>query len=115
MPPQKTKSGEDLPCEANGPACMFVYKTISEPHVGELSFFKVYSGTIKTGMELENESTGAAEKINQLFLVEGNKRTPVNELVAGDIGATLKSDDLLANAFIVLRKGKKTYHILDFT
>lgn len=90
MPPQKTIKGEDLSCDANGPACMFIYKTISEPHVGELSFFKVYSGIIKSGMELENETTGVTEKITQLFLVEGNKRTPVNELVAGDIGATLK-------------------------
>lgn len=90
MPPQKTKAGEELPCDANGPACIFIYKTISEPHVGDLSFFKVFSGTIKTGMELVNESNGVVEKINQLFLLEGNKRIPVNELVAGDIGATLK-------------------------
>lgn len=90
MPPQQTIKGEKLPCDENGPACMFIYKTVSEPHVGELSFFKVYSGSIKTGMELENESTNITEKINQLFLVEGNKRTNVNELCAGDIGATLK-------------------------
>ncbi|MEO8712209.1 MAG: elongation factor G, partial [Parafilimonas sp.] len=90
MPPQKTIKGEDVPSNENGAACMFIYKTVSEPHVGELSFFKVYSGCIKSGMELENESTNVSEKINQLFLVEGNKRTAVNELCAGDIGATLK-------------------------
>jgi elongation factor G len=90
MSAQKTKKGEELKCDANGPACIFIYKTISEPHVGELSFFKVYSGTVKVGMELENEGTGVTEKINQLFLVEGNKRTSTHELVAGDIGATLK-------------------------
>ena len=90
MPPQKTVRGEELASDANGPACVFIYKTISEPHVGDLSFFKVYSGTIKTGMELVNESNGVVEKINQLFLLEGNKRLPVQELVAGDIGATLK-------------------------
>jgi len=90
MPAQKTIAGQHLSCDANGPACIFVYKTISEPHVGDLSFFKVFSGTIKTGMELTNESNGVIEKINQLFLMEGNKRLPVNELVAGDIGATLK-------------------------
>ncbi|MGN6352976.1 MAG: elongation factor G [Parafilimonas sp.] len=90
MPPQQTIKNETLPCDEKGPACMFIYKTVSEPHVGELSFFKVYSGCIKSGMELENESTGVSEKINQLFLVEGNKRTNVNELCAGDIGATLK-------------------------
>jgi elongation factor G len=88
--PQKTTSGDQLSCDANGPACIFVYKTVSEAHVGDLSYFKVFSGTIKTGMELVNESNGVTEKINQLFLLEGNKRLPVNELVAGDVGATLK-------------------------
>ncbi len=90
MPPQIAKSGGAVNCDANGPACIFVYKTMTEPHVGELSFFKVFSGTIKAGMELVNENTGVAEKINQLFITEGNKRIPVNELTAGDIGATLK-------------------------
>lgn len=90
MPPQKTIKDEDVACDASGAACLFVYKTISEPHVGDLSFFKVFSGTVKTGMELVNESNGVIEKINQLFLMEGNKRLPVQELVAGDIGATLK-------------------------
>jgi elongation factor G len=90
MPPQKTPDGKELPCDAKGPACIFIYKTVSEPHIGELSFFKVFSGVVKAGMELVNESTSAAEKLNQLFIVEGNKRTAVNELVAGDIGATLK-------------------------
>jgi elongation factor G len=90
LPPQLSKTGEDVECQANGPACIFIYKTVSEPHVGDLSYFKVYSGTIKSGMELVNESNGVIEKITQLFLMEGNKRLPVNELVAGDIGATLK-------------------------
>ncbi|MBB1284756.1 elongation factor G [Flavisolibacter sp. BT320] len=90
MPAQQTASGEPLPCQADGPPCIFIYKTISEPHVGDMSFFKVYSGTIKTGMDLVNENNGVIEKINQLFLMEGNKRIPVQELVAGDIGATLK-------------------------
>src|SRR5437667_3072614 len=89
MPSQITRSKEKLTCDANGPACIFIYKTMSEPHVGEMSFFKVYFGTVRGGMELENESTGVTEKLNQLLLVEGNRRTPINELVAGDIGATL--------------------------
>ena len=71
MPPQVTKSGEKLECDANGPACVFVYKTVSEPHVGELSFFKVYSGTIKAGMDLVNETTGVSEKFSQLLLLCG--------------------------------------------
>ena len=86
MPVQTTLSGELLPCDAGGPACIFIYKTLSEAHIGDMSFFKVYSGTVKSGMELVNESNGVTEKLNQLFIVEGNKRTAVNELSAGDIG-----------------------------
>lgn len=90
MAPQKTVDDRIIPCDATAPVCIFVYKTVSEPHIGDLSFFKVYSGTVKAGMELVNENTNVAEKLNQLFVVEGNKRVPVTELVAGDIGATLK-------------------------
>lgn len=90
MPPQKTKSGNELSCDVQAPACIFIFKTIIEPHIGELSLFKVYSGSVKAGMELVNENTGVTEKINQLFLLEGHNRVPVQELVAGDIGATIK-------------------------
>ncbi|MEJ7739808.1 MAG: elongation factor G [Chitinophagaceae bacterium] len=90
MPPQTTKTGDKIDCNAVGRVCGFVFKTISESHVGELSLFKVYSGTVKTGMELVNENTGVSERINQLYIVEGNNRINVNELVAGDIGATIK-------------------------
>ncbi len=90
MPAQKTKAGGELPCDVKGPTCIFVFKTIIEPHIGELSLFKVYSGTLKTGVELVNENTGVTEKFNQLFLMEGHNRVPVQELVAGDIGATIK-------------------------
>ena len=90
MPPQHTVSGNILECNAAGPACIFVFKGIVEPHVGELSLFKVYSGTVKAGMELVNEDNGTVEKLNHPLLVEGHKRINVNELVAGDIGATLK-------------------------
>ena len=90
MPAQKTKSGKLLPCDPKGPACIFIFKTITEPHIGELSLFKVFSGTIKAGCELVNENTGGTEVLNQLLLLEGHNRIPVTELVAGDIGATLK-------------------------
>ncbi|GAC1420077.1 MAG: elongation factor G [Flavisolibacter sp.] len=105
MPAQKTVSGEWLPCSAEGPPCIFVYKTFSEQHVGDLSFFKVFSGTIKTGMELVNEANGSVEKINQLYLMEGNKRLAVSELVAGDIGATLKLKNTHVNNTLHI-KGK---------
>jgi elongation factor G len=90
MPAQVTSTGDTLKCDANGPACLFAFKTQTELHMGELLFFKVYSGIIRQGMELVNHATGSTEKLNQLYILEGNKRTAVNELVAGDIGATLK-------------------------
>ena len=90
MPPQKTPAGGVLTCDEKGHACIFIFKTIIEPHIGELSLFKVYSGTLKAGSELINENTGVTEKLNQLLLLEGHNRIPATELVAGDIGATIK-------------------------
>jgi elongation factor G len=90
MPKQKTIAGEEINCSEKGNKAIFVYKTVSEPHVGDLSFFKVLSGKIKVGDDLTNENTGQLERITQLFEMEGNKRVPVDELVAGDIGATQK-------------------------
>lgn len=90
MPSQKTKKGGTLESKSDGQTCIFVFKTTIEPHIGELSLFKVYCGSIKEGMELVNESTGVTEKINQLYIMEGHERIPVKELVAGDIGATIK-------------------------
>lgn len=90
MPPQESMNGDRIICDKNNPVCAFVYKASSEPHVGDMSFMKIFSGTLKSGAELYNEVTGVTEKLNQLFVMEGNKRTSVNELSAGDIGATLK-------------------------
>ncbi len=97
MPKQKTIDGKEIECNENGPTAIFIYKNLSEQHIGDLSFFKVLSGKIKVGDELTNENTGQVERINQLYEVEGSKRTPVNELTAGDIGATLKLKDTHIN------------------
>jgi elongation factor G len=114
MPAQTTRAGDKLTCEANGPACIFIYKTTSEAHVGELSYFKVYSGTVRSGMELENESTNVTEKLTQLFLVEGNKRMPISELVAGDIGATLKLKNTHTNNTLHARGKNYELHPIEF-
>ncbi|HWS59512.1 MAG TPA: elongation factor G [Flavobacterium sp.] len=97
MPKQKTIDGKEIECSEKGPTAIFIYKNLSEPHIGDLSFFKVLSGKIKVGDELTNENTGQVERINQLYEVEGSKRTAVNELTAGDIGATLKLKDTHIN------------------
>jgi elongation factor G len=114
MPPQHTVTGAPLPCDPNGPACIFIYKTMSEAHIGDMSFFKVYSGTLKPGMELVNESNGVTERLHQLFIVEGGKRTPVNELVAGDIGATIKLRHTHINNTLHARGKNLELHPIDF-
>ncbi len=109
MPPVSRKSGLTLPCDSNGPTCLFVFKTISEPHLGDMSFFKVYSGEVKSGMELINSETGAAERISQLFVMNGKNRSIVQSLKAGDIGATVKLKSTHTNN--TLHEKGKPFHI----
>lgn len=90
MPPARLEDGKELKCDVNGPTCLFIYKTISEPHLGDMSFFKVMSGELKPATDLVNEQTGATERINQMFVMEGKKREPIPSLKAGDLGAVVK-------------------------
>ena len=90
MPPVKTVAGDELSADPAGKTCVFVFKSISEPNVGDMSFFRVYSGTVKHGMDLVNEQTGVTERLGQLFVVNGKNRSEVSELQAGDIGAVVK-------------------------
>jgi elongation factor G len=76
---------------------LFVFKTHLEPNVGKLTFFKVISGEVTSSSELINSQTGALEKFHQLFIMDGKTRNPVDKLVAGDIGATLKLKDTYTN------------------
>ncbi len=70
-----------------------VFKTMAEAHFGELSFFRVYSGTIKAGMELFNADRGITERIGQIYILNGQQRATVDELIGGDIGAVVKLKD----------------------
>lgn len=90
MKPEKLTNGQDLPCNASNPTIAFVFKTVSEPHLGDMSFFKVCSGKVTAGIDLNNTNTGSPERMTQLFILQGKKRENVNELNAGDIGATVK-------------------------
>lgn len=90
MPPQQLADEKTLNCDATGAVCGFIFKTQTEPSIGDMAFLKVYSGEIKTGSELINEQTGSTERINQLYLLKGKERINVNSLIAGDIGVTVK-------------------------
>ena len=94
MPYPKTISGEDVKPDANGPLSLFFFKTSVEPHIGEVSYFKVMSGTLKTGADLENMNRGGKERLAQIFSVCGQIRTAVDTLEAGDIGAAVKLKDV---------------------
>ena len=86
----KLENGEVLPCNAADKTTIFIYKTQSEPQVGVVSYFKVFSGEIKPGDELINANNGELERISQIFVAEGKERTAVDKLVAGDLGVTVK-------------------------
>jgi elongation factor G len=87
---EQSVEGDQIICEPKQPTVLFVFKTLHEPNLGQISFFKVKSGQIKTGDKLINSRTEDEEGINQLFIMDGAKRTPVDKLSSGDIGATLK-------------------------
>ena len=82
--------GSTLKCDSEGDLAIFIYKTLSEPQVGMVSYFKVYSGTLHSGDDVVNHKNSGIERLNQLFVAEGKNRTSVKQLIAGDIGVTVK-------------------------
>ncbi len=94
MPAPETINGEEVAPDAKGPLSVFFFKTSVEPHIGEVSYFKVMSGTLKAGADLENVSRGGKERLAQIFTVCGQLRTPIDQLEAGDIGAAVKLKDV---------------------
>lgn len=89
-PAAALEGGGSKPCDASARPCVFIFKTVNEPKVGNVSYFKVFSGVLKTGDELTNADNGAVERFSQLFESEGKNRDQVDELRAGDIGCTVK-------------------------
>ncbi len=94
MPAPETTEGVEVKPDSNGPLSVFFFKTSVEPHIGEVSYFKVMSGTLKAGADLDNVSRGSKERLGQIFTVCGQLRTPIDELKAGDIGAAVKLKDV---------------------
>ena len=95
MPAPVTVSGEPVEPKADGPLSLFVFKTSIEPHIGEVNYFKVMSGTLHAGDDVENVSRqGSKERLAQLYVVSGQVRQSVDELRAGDIGAAVKLKDV---------------------
>jgi elongation factor G len=92
------ENGGQLVCDASDPnTSIFIFKTITEPQVGLVSYFKVYAGKLKQGDDLLNMDKSSIERINQIFVTEGKNRKQVDELQAGDIGVTVKLKDSHTN------------------
>jgi len=94
LPSPVNTEGTEIKPDADGPASLFFFKSSVEPHVGEISYFKVMSGKVKEGDDLLNADRGSKERIGQMFVVAGQQRTKVEEFVAGDIGAAVKLKDI---------------------
>ncbi len=93
MPAPVNTAGEEVKPDSDGPLSLYMFKTTVEPHIGEVSYFKVMSGTLTPGVDLDNVSRGNKERIAQIFCVCGQIKTQVDKLCAGDIGATVKLKD----------------------
>ena len=89
--------------DSSGEPVMFIFKTISEQHVGELSLFKVFSGTVQPGLDLINVSNEKTERLSQLSVLNGHSRKEISKLLAGDLGAVVKLKDTHTNNTLASR------------
>lgn len=94
MPKVHNTRGEEVAAESAGPESIYFFKTGVEPHIGEVSYFKVMSGCVKAGDDLSNADRGSKERIANIYVCAGANRQPVDCLNAGDIGCTVKLKDV---------------------
>ncbi|MDO4309289.1 MAG: elongation factor G [Prevotella sp.] len=94
MPKVHNTRGEEITTTTDGPTSLYFFKTGVEPHIGEVCYFKVMSGCVKTGDELTNADRGSKERLGQIYVCAGANRQPVDQLNAGDIGCAVKLKDV---------------------
>ncbi len=111
MPKLHNTRGEEVTPDSNGPESLYFFKTGMEPHIGEVSYFKVMSGSVKPGDDLSNADRGSKERIGQIYACAGANRIPVDQLCAGDIGCTVKMKDVKTGNTL---NGKDTEQHFDF-
>ncbi len=90
LKPEQSLEGNEIHCKSDQPTSLFIFKTFHEPNLGQITFFKVKSGEVRQNDRLKNSRNDELESLNQLYIMDGKKRHPVEKLTAGDIGATLK-------------------------
>lgn len=111
MPKVHNTRGEEVAAESAGPESIYFFKTGVEPHIGEVSYFKVMSGCVKAGDDLSNADRGSKERIANIYVCAGANRQPVDCLNAGDIGCTVKLKDVKTGNTL---NGKDCDNIFDF-
>ena len=94
MPKVKNAAGDEVAVDSNGPTALYFFKTATEPHIGDVQYFKVMSGKVHEGDDMTNTDRGSKERLTQLYVCAGQNRTKVEDLLAGDIGCTLKLKDV---------------------
>ena len=94
MPKLHNTRGEEITPDSDGPESVYFFMTGMEPHIGEVSYFKVMSGSVKSGDDLTNADRGSRERLGQIYVCAGANRLPVDKLNAGDIGCTVKLKDV---------------------
>jgi elongation factor G len=106
--PAKSSEGKEIKLDDKGTAIAFVFKTSVEPHIGQVTFFKMLSGTIAEGIDLVNSNTNSKERLTQFFVTAGKSRTKVEKVVAGDIAATIKLKDTHTNNTLLMPKDQSS-------
>ncbi|HHY46803.1 MAG TPA: elongation factor G, partial [Firmicutes bacterium] len=86
----ETKAREKRPNNANAPLCALVFKTMADPYVGKLTYFRVYSGSVHSDSQVYNATRGVQERVGQIFFMRGKQQEPTDEVIAGDIAAVAK-------------------------
>ena len=90
LKPEQSVNGKEISFKKEAPTAIFVFKTVHQPNLGQVTFFKVMSGEVKLNDKLVNSRSGETENLNQLFIMDGKERKQVTKLTVGDIGASLK-------------------------
>lgn len=98
------QDGESIQADAKGPLAALVFKTTADPYVGRLTYFRVYSGTLKADSQAWNANKGSAERIGPLYLIRGKSQEQVSQVVAGDLGAVAKLTEISTGDTLTTRE-----------
>ena len=114
MPKVSNTHGDEVTTDPNGPTSLFFFKTGMEPHIGEVSYFKVMSGTVTAGDDLTNADRGSKERVATLYVCSGANRQPVDKLCAGDLGCTVKLKDVKTGNTLNGKDSENSFNFIQF-